>query len=144
MQTNLNRRSFLGGVLALTGAAIVKPSLGLVHARPAIWADMIHDDAPGLNALFARQPVDIMSDKVLIDRSHGLVLKGGSFLLRSTVNIENGKNIMLYGNTFEASGDMDGQVMLSVKQVDGLVIESNMFMYPTAKLGPEFSVLSWP
>jgi hypothetical protein len=73
---DLSRRHFLGGALAVAGASVVTlPALAdvLRPAIPIIWGDGIHDDAPGLNALCAGEPVDVAEDIARLSQSNGIM-----------------------------------------------------------------------
>lgn len=71
---NLSRRSFLGGALLIVGAVSAV-------ARPRIVGDGIHDDADGLNALIAGDPVNIETSGVRILERGKIELNGGRFLI---------------------------------------------------------------
>lgn|SRR5574343_681600 len=76
-----SRRSFLRGVLSLGAAAVVLPKVSFL---PVIVGDGIHDDAPGLNALFRGEPVNILADGVrLLRNAANIELSGGKFALGS-------------------------------------------------------------
>jgi len=81
------RRLFLGGVLSLTGAALLPRIPSYV---PTIFADGVHDDAPGLNALLRRQPVEILMDVAVkaIGPHEYVWLNQANLLMRSTIIVD--------------------------------------------------------
>lgn len=82
---NLGRRSFLRGVLTVAVLSAVEPIVRLARSVPRILGDGVHDDAPGLNALFRGHPVDIVGDCARIIRGRGVVLQNGLFRTCSTL-----------------------------------------------------------
>ena len=54
---------------------------------PAIYGDLVHDDAPGLTALFAGQEVSVLGKATQITRAGRIIISGGQFLCRSRVHI---------------------------------------------------------
>lgn len=78
-----DRRSFLKGVLSL-GLVAALPTPILVLARPTIWADGIHDDAPGLNAMLAGEPFDVASEAEGLVAAEGEI-RNGIFLISRTI-----------------------------------------------------------
>ena len=74
---------------------------------PTIHGDLVHDDAPGLNALFAGQQVEVLDNATQITRAERLVLTGGQFLCRSPVHILSDATIR--GATFVFAFDHRGK-----------------------------------
>lgn len=104
MTLDLARRSFLGGALALGGSVALARVMPDV---PTLWGDGIHDDAPGLQALFDRKPVTIMRDEIVVQRAGIVRVEGGRFLLRKhglVLRNDHGP-IHLIGNWFLAGED---------------------------------------
>jgi hypothetical protein len=79
----LSRRSFLGGVLALSAATLVVPRLPL----PRIVGDGIHDDAPGLNALLCGDPVSIEASGITLSSEGNCLIRNGCFRMSGPLHI---------------------------------------------------------
>jgi hypothetical protein len=102
----MDRRSFLRGTLALGGTLAVAPVAAKIlipPELPIIWGDGIHDDAPGLQALFDGKPFvtfdeiaggtrfgvtqDVLADSVFSRLHQGFfLLKDRVIIGRSKVN----------------------------------------------------------
>lgn len=81
---NLSRRSFLRGIIAVGTVAAVAPKLLSI---PRIWGNLEYDDTEGLQALFDRQPVEIMHDAVKILPGGNIAIRGGKFLISDQITI---------------------------------------------------------
>lgn len=102
---NLDRRSFLRGVLSVAATALVVRPSDLL-AIPQIVGDGIHDDGLGLNALFGGSPVDILCDAARIvvgDDGETVELKNGIF--RTTQTIRTNRPTVVDGCEFTMDGD---------------------------------------
>lgn len=87
--TDLSRRAFLGGALALT-AAVAVPIPAFARetlALPVVYGDGVHDDTAGLQALFDGKPVIMQGERVQIDRAIGRVEFNGTFRTSATIHI---------------------------------------------------------
>jgi len=113
----LSRRSFLGGVLALSVAAAAAPVLALADV-PVIYGDGVHDDWAGLQAMFDGRPFRVTDGAALV-ATEG-VLNGGIFSLSKTLVIR-GSHITIQRAAFNAADDFEGEAMLRVHG-DGCVI----------------------
>jgi hypothetical protein len=91
--TQLSRRFFLGGLLAV-GAASTVTLAPLLPLRPQLWADGIHDDTKALNALFNGETVDILNDEVRLLSSETVTLSGGLFRVSNALRITRPKTIV--------------------------------------------------
>lgn len=87
-----NRRSFLKGIVAIAAVGIVRPSLATDENLPTIWGDLIHDDAPGLNAFLRGNAVRILCPECVfeevIDAAKGqkrLYITNGTFLVNDEI-----------------------------------------------------------
>lgn len=102
----MDRRSFLGGSLALAGSLLVVPVTKVLAANPVptIWGDGIHDDSPGLQALFDGEPF-ITSELVNagirseVSPTNAFInLFGGLFYLKNKVII--GRKVACYAQIY--------------------------------------------
>jgi len=114
---NLSRRLFLGGAIALAGAAIIP-----AQAMPRIVGDGVHDDADGINALIAGKPVSIENTYLALN-SDGRIWfnEGGRFLLGKSINLTR-DNTLIVGGTFIAAPGFLGPLL--VLDVTGGTIEN--------------------
>lgn len=105
---DLSRRRFLSGVLSVAATSVIAGS-GLARAMPRIIADGVHDDGPGLNALFDGRPVDIVNDAVRIIRGDGIFLAKGTFRACERLVISR-PDTWLIGNgfIFDIRDELDG------------------------------------
>ena len=115
----ISRRSFLGGVLALTAAASV-PVIRTTSNLPIIVGDGINDDADGLNALFRGDPVKIRAEGVRRTGGHIMINKG-FFLLSRKLEIVN--DITLENSGFFHTPEFDGREMLQFSPTSNAVIK---------------------
>ena len=99
---NLSRRSFLGGAIALTAAVAITGPLKLL---PRIIGDGVHNDAPGLNALFRGEPVSIENKGVKLLSNSKCEISGGIFNLEETIVVANGFEVYFHDCTL-----VDGRV----------------------------------
>lgn len=107
----LSRRSFLSGVLTVSACAAV-PNLKALAMAPKIIGDGDHDDAPGINALIAGDPVTIVDD--CISRKGGrLDFSGGTFLMREPLNITS-PGVTIEHGTFIMDMDIDADHVVFV------------------------------
>lgn len=83
---DLSRRLFLGGALALTGAAIASAAQA-APSVPRLRGDGIHDDTFALQTLFNGQPVIVESSEVRASRGGRITLNGGRFLVSDTLTL---------------------------------------------------------
>lgn len=103
----LSRRSFFKGGLALT-AVTVLPQIVQAKAPPVIWADGIHDDTAGIQALLDNEPF-----RVAAERGEAFRLDGGAATLRNlylktsnTIHIRpHNDNVQIHGCYWEHSGE---------------------------------------
>jgi hypothetical protein len=112
----LSRRSFLGGVLTL---AAVTVAARYQFAKPRIWADGTHDDAPGLNAMFAGE--DFLTDVPDLIRNgdwESIVgLRGGAFMLGSKLILGNPtKSFSIHSCRFTALDIFGDGEMLQIRE----------------------------
>ena len=84
--TMLSRRSFLAGVIS---ASCVASIAGSFAALPVIVGDGVHNDGPGLNALFNGDPVSILADGVRIANNGEIWVTNGRFFTRETLVFRN-------------------------------------------------------
>lgn len=135
--TAFSRRSFLGGVIALA-AYSTAPKIVRAMDAPRIWADGLHDDAPGLNALFAGEPVDIEAVRGVVD-ARGIV-SNGIFLIRSPLKMA-GDNLAISTCRFTAPEDFQGDHAVSFSGRNCLV-ERCLFDLKAAQFDKSVFVLS--
>lgn len=82
----LNRRSFLGGALALA-AATKLPSAAFASA-PVIYGDGVHDDTAGLQAALDGKPFRVVGRGAYVVQKEGHIYIGqGSFRLSDTLRL---------------------------------------------------------
>lgn len=107
MDTTLSRRSFIRGAISLIAVAA---SSKYTFAKPRIWGDGVHDDAPGLNAMFAGEDFVTSTDFIRdADVTGSAQINGGEFLLRSPLNLTKGgiiRNCCLLGRFDKADQAM--------------------------------------
>lgn len=83
---NIDRRSFVAGLAAAVGA-LATPAFAFA-TPPTIYGDGIHDDTAGLQAFFdGRRVRDLTAPGVLAREGNRATINGGSFLVRSRVEI---------------------------------------------------------
>lgn len=80
----LSRRLFLGGAIALVGAAVLPR---MVLSAPVVWGDGIHDDWAGLDALFNGRKAQILTDSVTISAAKEVHMLHGNFILSRTLRL---------------------------------------------------------
>jgi len=96
----LSRRSFLGGILAVGGAALtVKPAALLTRSVPKIWGDCLHDDAPGINAALAGEDFEVAREGLVLRNGADILLRGGAFLVNDTITVR--QPVTMIGNYIE-------------------------------------------
>ena len=76
------RRSFLKGALALT--TIAASGIPALAEIPRIYGNGVHDDAPGLQALFDGLPVEIENERIVAVEGR---VENGTFALSRTVHV---------------------------------------------------------
>lgn len=101
-----SRRLFLGGIASLGVASTVKTRSFV----PTIYGDMIHDDAPGLNALFRGDPVRVLSGRAIQGECPALV--GGRLLLGSPLEIEVADTAVLANAKLTAAPGFRGDYLI--------------------------------
>jgi hypothetical protein len=104
MTMDVSRRSFLGGILALTAVAVA-PKV-MAEPLPRIVGDGVHDDTAGLQALFDGNPftADPRYGVQWVELEDGLRLTGGKFRLTETVRIVGRKHFVIEGCRFDHYG----------------------------------------
>lgn len=107
---DLTRRSFFGGALALVGATVVSAHVPIdLSPVPIIYGDMIHDDTPGLQALFDGKSFRVAGE------STALVMRVGS-----SVHIDGHFSI---SKTLEITRTPDGPKNVTSKRIELLARE---------------------
>lgn len=107
MVVDMRRRSFLGGILALT----VTQQFGMRPQHlPTLHGDGVHDDAPALNALFGGGAFRV--DNEMIIAREGLI-KAGYFRIGSTVHIRTNSFSIQYCR-IECMDEFQGQAAIHV------------------------------
>jgi hypothetical protein len=129
---SMNRRSFLGGFLAVTAVAVAGvPAMAKEAAIPTLWGDCIHDDTAALNALFAGNPVRVEGEDII---AKDAFLKGGRFLISDTIMIRNPARVVdVY---FETSADFRGA---SAVVVEGRGISMTRITVQRGPRSPSFN-----
>jgi hypothetical protein len=95
----LSRRSFFGGALALS--AVIALPLEAFPFAPTIYADGVHDDTAGLQALLDGKPFRVAGE-ARAWRSTGKIFLGtGTYLLSDTLHFRDVKLIDGCGATFD-------------------------------------------
>lgn len=103
--TAFSRRLFLGGTIALSTFGVVKTRVEV----PTLWGDLVHDDAPALNALFRGDPIRVLAGRVI--EGENPVVADASMLIRSPLHIVTDTSILRC--TFQASLDFPrGEAMM--------------------------------
>ncbi len=116
---DLTRRSFLGGLLAVTAVAIVKPPK--FNNYPVLYMDGERDDAPALQAMLDCEPYIVEGE--LITGQTKAHISGGEYRIGSTLNI-NRDSTIIEGATF--IGNFDGYMMQSYN-VNNIYIANCLF-----------------
>lgn len=80
----LNRRKFLGGMLAVSAAAIVPLT---IETYPRIVGDGVHDDTAGLQAAFNGQP--FIADGFVVRECNTVYINSGTYRLTDTLVLDN-------------------------------------------------------
>lgn len=89
---DLNRRSFLGGMIAAFGVASL-PAIASTVPVPVIYGDCIHDDTDGLQALFDGKPFRVAgSAETMAVRRRGYIQLEGTFKISRTLHLGRSKN----------------------------------------------------
>lgn len=114
-----SRRSFLGGVLALTAAATIP--LASAGAAPLIVGDGIHDDTAGLQALFDGKPFRIAGEGIAYRLRDGeAFFSGGTFRVSKTLHLRPGSpRITVHSITLRCADAFDGGPMLMFHEGSG-------------------------
>lgn len=107
---NLSRRSFLGGVMALTASTALPIRGAFALALPTIWGDGVHDDAPGLNALLQGLPFHVENDDVVAADG---VIRGGSFIIGEPIRITV-SDFLVAECRFLTTPNFDGPMMIDL------------------------------
>ena len=102
--TNLSRRCFLRGTIAVAAAVTMPMAAVSEMFRPLLIGDGVHDDTAALQALLDGDPVDILNDGIRLLRSEGLELQGGVYRLTRTIVLRR-DNLTLRNITFNANHD---------------------------------------
>ena len=108
---DVSRRLFLGGALALAGAAVLAETEALASV-PRIVGDGVHDDTAGLQALLNGAPVRIENDVVSVPAEGVILLQAGTYLITNPLLIGR-DNVHLSGGRLIAGRDM--HCMLEVR-----------------------------
>lgn len=108
MQPAFSRRLFLGGLASLGVAATVKTAVFV----PTLWGDMIHDDAPALNALFRGEPIRVLNGRAIEGDRPALV--GGRLLLASPLFLKDVSNAVLAKASLTAASGFDGECLVCI------------------------------
>jgi hypothetical protein len=110
---DVSRRSFLRGVLSVAVVATANPSIVLASA-PTIYADGIHDDAPGLQAMFDGKPFNVEGN--VIAASNG-ILAGGCFMIGKTLVLSHARRFSITDCHFRAMKGFDQNApLLSIER----------------------------
>lgn len=80
---NLTRRSFLGGLLAITAVAIVNPPKFNIY--PVLYMNGEDDDSPALQAMLDGKPYIVEGELIKGTKS----ILGGEYFLHSTLEVNN-------------------------------------------------------
>lgn len=102
-----SRRLFLGGSVGLVAASFVKTSTSV----PVLYGDLIHDDAPALNALFRGDPVRVLSGRALEGERPSLL--DAKCLLGSPVIIR-ARQSLIHKCHFEAAEGFEGRTIFEL------------------------------
>lgn len=117
---NASRRSFLGGLLALT--AVTATGIPAFAAIPTLWGDGVHDDTEALNALFSGTPVKVEGENIVASEA---VLKGGVFLISDTIFLRANRSV-IDGVVLNLSGSFKRVPAISFDYKAGQVWISNI------------------
>ena len=118
---DFSRRLFLGGTAALAAASFIKTAVEV----PTLWGDMIHDDAPALNALFRGDPVRVLSGKALLGERPALI--GSRHMVGSTVNLVS-EHIYTRDISLTAAEGFEGSFILRAQASD-LRLDGQTWLY---------------
>jgi hypothetical protein len=119
MVMDVSRRSFLGGILALTAVAVA-PKV-MAEPLPRIVGDGVHDDTAGLQALFDGRPftADPRYGVQWVEVEDALRLTGGHFRLTNTLRIVDREYYIIDGGLFDHWGE--GNLLELVGCKNGLI-----------------------
>lgn len=91
---DLTRRSFLGGLLAVTAVAIINPPK--LHSYPVLYADGKRDDAPALQAMLDGKPYIVEGE--LIKSTKQFKISGGDYRVNKSLHIYNDLSVIENAN----------------------------------------------
>lgn len=118
---DVNRRSFLRGVLTVSALSVVPVALVKIAAPllPRIYSDGIHCDSDGLAAALARQPFtcDTGAEWCLKIADDFLKLQHGNFLVDRPIAIGDFQEARISDCTIVAAPNFKGEAMLSFKRM---------------------------
>jgi hypothetical protein len=99
IMVELSRRSFLGGAISLFAVSTFVPRV--VGNLPTIYADGLHDDTGGLSALFRKEPLIFVTDKVGVDGHEGIIFHSGRYKITNTITLPNDLFCKVESATFD-------------------------------------------
>lgn len=106
----LTRRRFLRGTLGVVGGMLLTriPSF-----LPTVFLDGVHDDGPGLNALFRGDPVAILNEAALMRPSvHEVILQKALIRTRETIVLPaKGPDVTMNECHVDATGLTEGAAL---------------------------------
>lgn len=118
----LSRRLVLGGLAAFVGAhEVVRTRVEL----PTLWGDMLHDDAPALNALFSGNPVRIVRGRAVAGAAPALL--DARCLVASTVHVTV-DDALLARVELKAAPDFRGDNLIRFTGHRALLTDSHLSM----------------
>lgn len=112
----MNRRNFLGGVLALTAMPFVPKIIG---SLPIIYGDNIHDDWAGLQAMLDGKPFNVDAENIIAKEGE---LSNGRFIISRGLKINPKRIFYIHDCVISQTEDFQGNCMIHLDRdcsIDG-------------------------
>lgn len=117
----VSRRSFLGGALTLTAAAVLP--FKTFAAVPVIHGDGYRDDSAGLQAAIDGKPFRCVGEQAVVRNQGQIFIGAGVYRLSRTLHIR--ESTTVYGGAFHADDNLTGPVLhMSGGTMVGCYVES--------------------
>ena len=114
---NLDRRSFLGGLISLVAVKQFDVNKSFASNLPKIYSDGKNDDSHGLGALFRNEPCIFSKDNIGVESHGGIVIHGGKYIINNTVHIPDDIDLQIERAFFNGLGLFDGSPFFIAKRI---------------------------